>query len=69
MKTSVRRIHSLHGWVWRVTYGCGCEPRQFRCWHVALIFATSHRCPSIPGALTGSSLGPRPRSECTEKDY
>lgn len=45
-KTVVRRAFDAdHGPVWRITYPCGCPRRQFRQYAVALIFATSHRCP------------------------
>ena len=54
-RPSVRQLDDpTHGRVWRVTYGCACGGRSFRCWRTALIFALNHRCPEawepIPAA-------------------
>ncbi len=45
-RTTVRKNADVdHGPVWHVRYLCGCPDNRFRTWHIAVIFATAHRCP------------------------
>ncbi len=45
-RTTVRKTTDAdHGPVWRVHHSCGCPDNRFLTWHIAMIFATAHRCP------------------------